>query len=306
MAIELLFRTVRDDKLQTIETPKAGCWVVVENPTDEEVNKLVEQFKLDRDLLTDALDPYEVSRIEKEDGKDYVFTRFPYQNGTVTTSPLLIVVADDHLITVSKVRPPFMDKFRSGTITTFTTQKIKTFIQIFLEITQEYQRTVNSIRKSIRSASVNMENIKNRDIVEFVNFENIFNELIGSLEPTNVTLSKLLSGNYFKLYEVDKDLIEDLFLSNSQLIDLIRSNLKQMVNIREAYSTIISNNLNRTMKLLTSLTLILTVPTIVASLFGMNVPVPLQDHPLAFLIIILGTVGISASLLALFWRKDYL
>jgi magnesium transporter len=128
--------------------------------------------------------------------------------------------------------------------------------------------------------------------------------------PTNVILNNLLgptlTGKFLELYENDKDLIEDLILSNGQLIDLCQANLKNIVNIREAYSTIVANNLNRTMKFLTSITVILTVPMIVGSLWGMNIPLPLANYSGAFPIMTLGVLAVSIILLIIFSKKKWL
>ena len=116
----------------------------------------------------------------------------------------------------------------------------------------------------------------------------------------------MLSGKHFKLYEEDKDLIEDLLLSNTQLIELSQNNLRTIVNIREGYSTIMTNNLNRIIKLFTSLTVILTIPTMIASIYGMNINLPLANNPLAFIIIMTSIIIISIILLIIFIKNDWL
>src|SRR3990172_1492160 len=129
------------------------------------------------------------------------------------------------------------------------------------------------------------EKINNKDIIQFVTYESVLNDFLTALEPTNVILKNLFSGKFLKLTDQEKEWVEDLYFSNSQLIELSQANLRNIVNIREAYSTIITNNLNRVIRLLTSLTVILAVPTMIASIYGMNIDLPFDHSPNAFFII---------------------
>lgn len=304
---EYLFKNRKDKVLKAIKEPRIGAWIKVEDPTEKELLDMSEEFKLESDILLDALDPFEVPRIEEEDGKTYIFTRFAHKSGDkVTTSPILFIITPKYLISISTQPLPFLSRFLNNRIEFYTTQKTKFLVQIFSEIHHDYQRLVNSIHKDIRNLSKDLENIDNKDIGKFVRFETIFNDFLFGLEPTNIALKKLLSGKFVKLYEDDKDLIEELFVDNEQLIALCKSNLKGIVNIRESHSSILTNNLNKTMKLLTSVTVILTIPTMVSSFYGMNVHLPFQENPMAFLGIFLFTIAVSFGLLAIFMKRDLL
>ena len=305
--IQYFYRNRNHTNLQVHAEYRAGSWVCVENPTEVELLQLAEKLNLETDILLDALDPFEVPRIEKEGAVTYVFTRFAYKNNDkIATAPVLIVVSPSFLITISVKALPFLDTFIQGKVSFFTTQKTKLLMLLFVEMHKDYQRLVNAIQKNIRNLSSDLEQINNKDIGTFVKFETLFNDFLFGLEPTSVTLKKFVSGKYIKLYEEDKDLIEDLLVDNEQLIRLCQSNQKGIFNIRESHYSVLSNNLNKTMKLLTSVTVILTIPTMVASFFGMNVAVPLANNPLAFLLILSGTIIISSGLLALFNRRDLL
>ncbi len=303
----ILFKSLKEPEVKILPEFKPGSWVVVEAPSDSELVAICEEFKLNSDIVRDALDPYEVSRIEQDSGHEYIFTRFVYEKERqYHTCPILVIITDGGIISISREHFSPLDRFQGGQVTFATTQKIKLFIQIFLEAVYDYQRVINTMRKSMRGSTANIEKINNADVVKFVDLENIFNEMLSSLEPTGITLEKLLSGNYLKLYENDKDLVEDLFLTNTQLIKLCVSDLKHITSVREAYGMIISNNLNRTMKLLTALTVIFTVPMIIASLYGMNILLPFQHHQHAFYIVA-GIIAVLSGLLFLvFRRKDLL
>lgn len=304
--ITIFQKTVKDVELKKLSEFRVGSWVYVENPSPEEVLTLTSQFGLEEGYLKDALDPYEVPRVEMEESGAYFFTRLPFQeNDHVITAPMLIVIGTDFLMTVSQRPLPFLEKFLSGRVAVTTTQKMKFFLQIVQEINSLYSKFVTAISKNVRAMSVNVERISNKDIVQFVTFEGALNDFMGALVPSNVMLSNLLSGKTLQLYEEDKDLIEDLSLHAGQLVELCKSSLKTIVNIREAYSTIVTNNLNRVIKFLTALTILLTVPTMIASLYGMNVPLPLMDSPFAFWVILGSILGISGVLLWVFSRNRW-
>jgi magnesium transporter len=306
--ISYYYSTKKAEDLAVLDLFKKGAWIQVERPDDAEVEGLVATYKLDEGLLRDALDPYEVPRIETDEGKTYFYTRVPYkENGQVFTSPLLIVLADDFMMTVSQRKLSLWDRFIDQRIEFYTTQKTKFFFQIFSEITRNYNNFVTEVRKNVARSTASFGSIGNSEIVQFVRFENTLNNFLSALVPTNTSLQNLLSGvSILKLYEDDKEFIEDIFLLNGQLIESCKSNLKAISNIRDAYSTIMTNNLNRVIKLLTVLTIGLTIPTIVSSLYGMNVTLPGGGHPLAFWFIIGGIALIAIIVFFIFYFKNWL
>lgn len=305
--IKIYQKKVKDRKLKTLKTFKIGSWIYIDNPSKKELDQFAERFSLERDLLEDAIDPNEVPRVEVENGVTYVFTRVPFkEKERVTTSPALFGLGKDFLFTVSPKPLPFLDKFTSGKINFYTTQKAKLFTLLFSEINAIYNHSITEINKKVRSLSVNPEKINNKDILQFVIFEGGLNDFLAALTPINALLNNILSGKFFKLYEEDKDLVEDVFLANGQLIETCKLNLKSIGNIRESYSTIMTNNLNRVIKLLTALTVMLTVPTIVASFYGMNVSLPFAGSPLAFIWIVTATVFVSLAILGIFIYNRWL
>jgi magnesium transporter len=152
-----------------------------------------------------------------------------------------------------------------------------------------------------------VDTVNNHDFIAFVVIEDALNYFLSELLPTNILLNGLLAGRYkLTFFEEDKDLIEDLIQTTNQLNETSRSSLKTIVNIREAYSNIMTNNLNRQIKLLTSLTVVLTLPTIVFSLYGMNIPIPDQTNPHAFSYVAGGTLVACVIALYVLYRKRWL
>lgn len=302
--IAIYHKSIKDSKLRTLESFQSGSWIYAESPGSEELDKLAADFSLERDLLEDAKDLQEVPRQEIENDVIYIFTRIPYEDHlTSATIPILFVLGKDFVITVTQQRPSFVEKFVLGQVNFNTTQKTRLFIQLFHQINVEYNRSINSINRQVRGMHIQFQNITNEDIVRFVTFENALNDFLAALVPTSSILKDLLSGKHLKLYEKDTDLVEDLLLANGQLIEICRSTLKNIFNIRNAYSTIMTNDLNRVIKLLTALTIILSVPTIIASFYGMNVILPFAENNQAFWLIGGGTI-VSVFILFLLFKKN--
>ncbi|MFH1426909.1 MAG: magnesium transporter CorA family protein [Patescibacteria group bacterium] len=305
--INIYHRAIKQAELRKIDNFQVGSWIEVFDPGEEEIKKIVKMLKVEEDLLIDALDPFEVPRLEQEAGVTYVFTQVPEKReNEIITFPLLIVIGKNFVLTVSKEKFSFLDSIKGLAGNIYTTQKTKFFLQIFSSINYQYNNFLIEINKGLRGIKIRLEKVGNKDIVQFVDFERILNDFISALVPTNSVLQKLLSGKHIAMFEEDKDLVEDLFLDNGQLIEMSKSTLKHVVNIRDAYSNIMTHSLNRIVKILTALTIILTVPTMIFSFFGMNVNLPYASSGFSYLIILGFTLFTSLFIFIIFARNRWL
>lgn len=304
----IFYRNKKDAETKILETFRVGSWIHVDEPNEDEISFVTKRFALDKHLVEDVLDPYEVPRIETDMGKLYIFTRYAHNTAesTVITSPVLFIIGPDFFLSIAKRKLPIIDKFNSGVIPFFTTHKTKLLVQMLLAINADYEYLIKAMSKRLRQLSGNIEKIHNKNIAQFVDFETILNDFLFGLEPYSIALEKLLTGKHITLYEEDRDLIEDLILSTEQLEKMCKSSIKHVVNVREAYTNVLSNNMNKTIKLLTSVTLILTIPTMVGSFYGMNVALPFQDSPLAFVGTVVFSIVVSFLLIWIFFKKDLL
>lgn len=308
--IKYYFKRVNEDNLKIIKHFKSGSWIYVYNPSNTDLNTLSKEFSLEKGLLTDALDKFEVPRIETENGDTYIFTRYPLETngkGEVTTVPLLIVAGRNFVLTISHENLDLNDTLFKENNNGLTTQKTKLILHILYEINHIYNKLINEISREIRKTSIGLKktDIKNDDIIKLVANEMTLNDFLSSLIPIKNNMEILTSGKTLKLIEDDRDLIEDLHLSSNQLVEISKSNLKNIVNIREASNTIMTNNLNKTIKFLTALTVVLNVPVLISSVFGMNVNIPLANSGLAFLYIISVSSLISLTLIIIFVKNDW-
>lgn len=308
--IQYYYRGPNDAESRTLSKFKASCWVYSEDPTDEELAKL-QKLGLDEGMLADALDADEVPRFEVEDGITYIFTRFAYKNGSnrVATAPITIALSPRFILTLTTTSCPKLKQFAEKGVDNVTTNRSELLLEILELLLETYATQLNGINRQIRSArtSLNVRRVSNKDFIQFVEIEDVLNEFLGDLVPANSVLQSLTGRRKnLSFDEEDRDLIEDLQLSATQLIDTIRGSLKTAVNIREAYTNIATNNLNRQVKILTTLTVVLTIPTIIGSYWGMNVNVPFHNNSHAFVFIMLGSAGIAGLILLIFRRNHWL
>ncbi len=309
--IRYFYRSTKstDSNMEEISEPKKGAWIYVENPSEDEIAQLVSQYNLDEGHLHDALDADEVPRFEVEDNQNYVFTRFVYNDEKlqIDTMPLLIIMSESVFITVSSKKLPQLESMLSGRFDVVTTQRTKLLLQLLNRVIEGYDLQLTSIGRQIKAtrSRLRRETIRNQDFINFVAIEDQLDDFLSSLAPTNAILRRLLTGRHIKLYDEDEDLLEDLLLNNEQSIESSRTNIKTIVNIREAYSTIMGNNLNQVVRQLTVLTVIMTVPTIVSGIYGMNIKLPFAHSSWAFGFVLLVILVISMMLLSLFRRQRW-
>jgi magnesium transporter len=305
--IKYYYKSLRSQELQEIEQYKRGTWVYVEAPTEDEIRYLIDHFNLTEGHVFDALDEDEMPRLEKEGDQTYVFVRsaYPAENNELQTVPVLFVFGGDYVLTISLKRLSCMDTFLNRRVEFATTQRTKLILQIMHQIVDQYDAYITLTSKQIKviRARLRGHEITNQDFIDFVTIEDELNEFLAALLPTNATLRRLSLGRYIPLYEEDQDIVEDLLLSNEQSIEACSSNIKSIINIREAYSSISSNNLNRTMKILTLATVIVALPNTLFGMYGMNVALPGQHWKGIYELIIAATLLLIIGVIAIMRRK---
>ncbi|GIW66728.1 MAG: magnesium transporter CorA [Candidatus Parcubacteria bacterium] len=304
--IKIYYKSIKEKEVILIDSFRIGSLVYLNSPTDEELELVSQELGFDLNALRDALDIYEVPRVEIENNKIYFYARVPYEaEKTIKTLNFLIAIDDNFILIITPGEISFLEEliFRENLN---TTQRTKCFFKIFSYVNVIYSQVLTRINKKITKFTINITKITNRDISQFVYFETILNDFLAALIPMQTALNQLLQNKVLKFYEEDKELIENLILANNQLIELTKSNLKNIVNVREAYSTLLSNDLNQIIKIFTALTVIINIPVIIASFYGMNVSLPLQDKPDIFYWLIFLNLLIVGFLIILFIRKKWL
>lgn len=301
--LQYLRSTTKNLEIAAQDSLLVGTWIRADRPSESEQQTLV-QLGIDEDILLDALDPHEVPRVETEDGWTYFITRLPDTDDEFNdfTTPILFALGDKHIATISRdslgrLWQPFIDRTNAP-----TTQKTRFFMLMMEAIVQQYQTRVARINRQMRAATDDVRNLRSRDIATLTEYERKLNDYLDALVPTNTAVEKLLNGRLLPLYEDDRDLVEDLSIDLEQLMGRCKSLLRTITNIRDSYRAVIDTQLNETVRILTVITLALTIPTMVAGLYGMNVELPGEHWPHMFWAVI-GISALSAISLSFYFLK---
>ncbi len=295
------YKTI-DNRVTEIEKAETGCWISVIAPTEEEVDYLVDFYKLDRGFVKSALDDEESSRIENEEEQtliivDYAISQKEETGDSIiySTMPLSIIVTKTCVVTVSLKKNVILEEMADGTIKNVQTSlKTRFILLLLLRIAAKFLVFLKAIDKlsSISEKKLN-KSMKNKELLQLLALEKSLVYFSTSLKANEVTLEKILRGRVIKLYEDDHDLLEDVLIEIKQAIEMANIYSNVLSGTMETLASIISNNLNNVMKTLTLITIIMEIPTVIFSYYGMNVsglPMPMAWFP-----IIIATIAMIAG-----------
>lgn len=281
--ITYLRSTIQSPRMKKQARLQPGCWIKADKPSEANLEWL-NNIKLDDEALVDALDPYEVPRLERDETWTYYIARLPDTNDELGgfTTPIMFAISDRYLVTICRDQldslwQPFMDKNRIP-----TTQRGKLFLAMIGAIVEQYERQLAVINRRMRAVMLDVSNIHADDVAIFTENERKVNDYLDALIPMNSSLEKLLSSNALKLFDNDADMVEGLSIDLEQLIARCKSQLRTITNLRDSYRAMMDSRLNATMRLLTIITVVMTIPTVVAGIFGMNVSLPGSGSGVAF------------------------
>lgn len=306
-----IFKTF-DDGLKQVKDYENGCWIALTNPTPTELLEVSEQFEIDIDHLRAPLDEEERSRLELEDDYSLVVVDIPCveeKNGRerYVTMPLGIILAKEVLITICLEETPILKSFMEGRVRGFYTFKKTRFIlQILYKNASVYLQYLKIIdRKSEEIEEKLHISTKNRELIELLELEKCLVYFTTSLRSNEVVLEKMLKTDSIKQYPEDKELLEDVIIENKQAIEMANIYSGILSGMMDAFASVISNNLNIIMKTLATITIVMSIPTMIFSLYGMNFKyIPLGEYRYGFPIVILGTLLLTVLVARLFAKKD--
>lgn len=305
--IEIYFKTIRDLEFKQIPDFRAGCWVYAKDANLEDLTKISDLTGLDMVEIRDSLDKYELPRVEHlGEGNFLFFVRHPGEHEYgLYTETLTIILTNHYVIAISPHRSEIIEQLIASNTSLGTTQKSKLILNIFLKITQDYTNSIKRLRHSILGAEQPTQVVDSNAIIVLTKNEEVLNQYLTALVPMRNVLETMAGGRYMNLYEKDLDLLEDLMIAIRQSEDVCRVNIKSIRSLRDSYHIIFTNDVNRTIKLLTSLTIVFTIPTIIASIYGMNVSLPFQEQPHAFSWIIGASLAFSIAAIFVFRKKRW-
>ncbi|AET66558.1 Mg2+/Co2+ transporter [Desulfosporosinus orientis DSM 765] len=293
-----VYNTRNNTMIETGRPEEKGSWINMVNPTEEEIANITKAINLEGDyFIKDALDDEERPHIEIENNQILVIINVPIiQNSRVIyeTIPLGIILTEEHFVTVCLQEAEVLKEFVSGKVRSMETYKKTRFLfQILYKSASLYLSFLRDIDKKTNEIELALhKSMKNKELIGLLNLQKSLVYFTTSLKSNERVMEKLLRTKVLKLYEEDEDLLEDVIIENKQAVEMAETYSNISSSMMDAFASIISNNLNMVMKFLASITIILALPTMLASFFGMNVKVPFQTSDYGFAIV----VGMSAVL----------
>lgn len=281
----------QDSALKKIDEIQPGCWINVVSPTEQEILLLAKKTSVPLDFLKASLDDEEPSRIELDGDNilvvvDIPFTDMEENSLTYDTYPLAIIYTEKVLITVCLKNSKLFQDFINNRVKNFYSFKRSRFIlQILYRVSSYYLSCLRQIdKKSLMIQKRLQKSISNRQFMQLLSLRNSLIYFSTSLKSNEMTLEKMLKLEILQRYEEDKDLLEDVIIENKQAIEMTNIYTNILSGTIDVSAAIISNNLNIVMKFLTTVTIVMAIPTIISGLWGMNVGgMPFNEHdPLGF------------------------
>jgi magnesium transporter len=307
-----IFKTI-DDTLFTLEEIEEGAWINLVAPTEDELDFIEETLNVDHDFLRAALDEEESSRIETENEQVLILVDTPYVERTddhiiYETLPMGIVLTENNIITVCLKNSIVLDQFEKNSIRSFFTFKKYRFLyQILYKNAQRYLLYLRQIDKMSNDVEKQLhQSMKNKELFQLLDLEKSLVYITTALKANEIVLEKIMRINIIKKYSEDEDLLEDVIIENKQAIEMANIYSGILSGTMDAFASIISNNLNIVMKLLTSITILMAIPTMFASFYGKNVDhIPFANTEFGFWIVVTMSV-ITATIVGFTLAKKKL
>ena len=305
---------VVDKKLINTDNIKVKSWIDLVSPSSNEVKEVVEKTGISKDIIVKLLDEEELPRIEKRSEETVIILDTPYlvDNSTkhkYKTNPLGIIIEKGYLITISLNEQPFLDYFKNTDIENFRTKDKSNFIlQLFIMVAGIYQKELTSINEYINSKEkVLLKSTNNKELVNLLDIEKTLVYFITSLKANEIALEKVAKGTIITIDKNNEELLSDALIETKQAIEMATIYREILSSMTDTYATIISNNLNDVMKFLASITIVWSIPTMVASFIGMNVHLgSIGVSSFSFILIIIVSVLLSLIIAYILKRKNML
>ena len=307
---------IETNELEQIKEFQKGSWINLVNPSEEEIKEVCENINIQDGFIREALDFEERARVDVEEDDDTILfvVDVPIiekidNDVFYSTMPLgMIIVRDDYFITVSLQKNQVIQNFENKKVRNFQTYKKTRFIFQILHLNASlylnYLKRIN--RETEKTESTLKASMKNQELLKLLSLDKSLVYFTTSIRSNEAVMERTLRGKIIKLYDEDEDILEDAITENKQAIEMSKIYSDILSGTMDAYASIISNNLNGVMKFLTSITIILAVPTLISSFWGMNVNLPFQNSSIGFIVMVIIAVLTTALITIWLKKKDML
>jgi magnesium transporter len=307
-----MYKRDNGGELAEIQGFAKDCWINVHNPEAKEIEDLSRTFGIPQDFLTDALDLDERARIEVEDGKTLIIVRIPVHYDTnleipYNTLPLGIILLEDAILTICALKSPTLQEFLDGRVKDFSTARRSRFVvQIFGRTVMQYLRYLKHINAFTAILEKELrQTMKNEELFKLLNIVKGLVYFTTSLKTNDLAMERFRRLDPLRMSPEEKDLIEDILIDNRQAQEMAQIYSSILSGMMDAFASLINNNVSEVMKVLTLVTIIIMLPNLVASIYGMNVPLPLQERPYAFAVVVGISMLLAGSSIFYFVKKKW-
>lgn len=295
-----------------MENWERNCWVSVNAPTDRELAELQTEFPELEDYLGYALDVDEKARIEKDEDILFILLRVPHFVGLreeipFTTIPLGIIISKENVFTICKEENVIIEELENRRIKELHPAKRYRFLlQILFKTANKYLTHLREINKIVDQLEDKLQaSMRNAELMELLKYQKILVFYTTALKSNELMIERLQRAGIFQSYSDDTDLLDEALIEFQQAIEMTNISNNILTQMMGAYASIINNNMNIVIKFLTIITITLAIPTLVASLYGMNVPLPGHDSPDMFYKILLTCFVLIGGIIAFFYRRKW-
>lgn len=300
-----IFKTI-DNELASMDELCEGCWINLSAPTQSELEWVANMTGADPDYLRAALDEEERARTESREGQTLIMCDIPRvesEDGTYvyTTLPLGIVLLDDCIITICLLESSLISDFINNRIKGLYTHKRSRFIfQLLYRNATRFLMYLRRIDKASNQIHSEMQkSYRNKELFQMMALEKSLVYFSTSLKSNEMVLEKLVKVNYIRTYPEDEELLDDVIIENKQAIEMCSIYRDILSGTMDAYASIISNNLNIVMKFLAAVTIVISLPTLIFSAWGMNVKVPWEGQAAGFWIV--SGIAVAIAIISVIW-----
>lgn len=309
-----IFRTI-DGSIHQIQEAQEGCWIAMTNPSASEVFEIATKYGIEVDHLRAPLDEEERSRLEVEDNYTLILVDIPVieernDKEWYGTIPLAVIITKEALITVCLEDTPVLTAFMDGRVRNFYTyMKTRFILQIlyknatmFLHYLRIIDKKSEFVEKKLHAAT------RNQELLELLELEKSLVYFTTSLRSNEVVLEKMMKVDAIKKYPEDEELLEDVIIENKQAIEMANIYSGILSSMMGTFASVISNNLNIVMKFLATVTIVMSIPTMIFSAYGMNVAsagMPFANSVYGFWLVI-GISLLISIIVAIFFSKKNL
>lgn len=301
-----------ETNLQTLPAPIEGCWVNLLQPTSNDINQLSDQYHIPKDFLTYPFDIDEPARLEKAKDTVLIGLRVPVFQGKnvsipYTTVPFGIVMTDLLTVTVYNREIDLVPKLHDRHIHGLDTTKKNQFVlHLLYVISDSYLQFLRDINREVDALENRLQrSLRNQEVLELLKYQKSLTLFTTALKSNELVISRLQRSHIFIKSEEDQELFDDVLTELGQAVEMTNVASGILSQMMDAFASIISNNLNMVMKLLASITIILALPTLVASIYGMNISLPIQEMENAFFMLMGITAVVTIAVVIIFHRKDW-